>query len=183
MKIQEAIKVLSQYNGGEIPLDITESEIDAAERAIQLMKSTYKKQVISQILQQTGMTEGQLLELLKPATVATPTKNNGNRIFNVLFEGETFRVINKRLPANLRDNPKYKELITTYPEYKDMDILLREYSPEYQAAYPINAEWKGNRFHLNDMGKLNAIATKYFDEYIKEYPNGSEKEFKQLVKL
>ncbi len=63
----------------------------------------------------------------------------------------------------------------------DPDLFLRTISSEFNERYPINAEWKGNVFHLYGGGKSEKV-NRYLMEYLRETPNGTVMKFRQLVK-
>lgn len=96
-------------------------------------------------------------------------------------ERRTYTVTNKVLTKSLKSDPIYQQLIDKNPELKDVDELLRAYSEDYRKTYPINAKWDGDEFHLNLRGKMNSKSLKYFNEYQKKYPKGTEQDFKQIV--
>lgn len=121
-------------------------------------------------------------------TVAIETsKPNSNKSFDVtLFdkdkdEHRTYTVTNKVIKKALREDPVYQEIITKDKSMENVEVFLRAYSPQYAEAYPINAKWKKHTFHLNQKGRLNAQSSEYFNEWLKDFPNGDEADFKEQV--
>lgn len=110
-----------------------------------------------------------------------PTSSN-NKSFNVVIGQKSYSVVNKQIPAGLRDSEAYQTLIKARPEMEKVDNLLREYSTDYQEAYPMNASYAGEVFHMNERGKLNEISQNHFAAYQAKYPNASLADFKELVK-
>lgn len=121
------------------------------------------------------------------ATGSTTAKPNGNKSFDVtLFdkdkdEHRTYTITNKVIKKSLREDPVYKEIIAKDKSMENVEVFLRAYSPQYAEAYPINAKWKKHTFHMNQKGRLNAQSSEYFNEWLKEYPNGDEADFKEQV--
>nr|WP_085842357.1 hypothetical protein [Klebsiella pneumoniae] len=120
-------------------------------------------------------------------TVPPAQKAKGYKTFEVVLtdsaknERRTYTVTNKVITKALRNDPVYQMLISKNPELEDVDELLRAYSADYVKAYPINAKWEGNEFHINMKGKFNSKSMKYYNEYKKKYPKGTEQDFKELV--
>lgn len=108
--------------------------------------------------------------------------NNNNKIFTVVIDRTEFKIVNKKIPASLRDNEAYQKLIKARPELEDVDKLMREYSTDYQQAYKYNAKYNGKLFHMNERGKLNEVSTEYFTDYQKKFTNGDIKDFKEHVR-
>ncbi|HIE5387119.1 TPA: hypothetical protein ACXNPR_000417 [Enterobacter cancerogenus] len=124
-------------------------------------------------------------ELIEAATGGTPTthlrtkirttsSNSNNKSFTVVIGQKSYSVVNKQLPAGLRDSEAYQTLIKARPEMAKVDNLLREYSTDYQQAYPMNALWNGKEFHINSRGKLNEISQTYFEEFKKKDKSGAD---------
>lgn len=120
------------------------------------------------------------------AKAASKGSSSNNKSFTVVIGQKSYTVINKQLPAGLRDSEAYQTLIKARPEMEKVDNLLREYSTDYQEAYPMNAFWNGNEFHYNLKGPMNEFAAKYYEEFKKKDKSGDDEKtlktkFKKLV--
>lgn len=102
------------------------------------------------------------------------SSNSNNKSFTVVIGQKSYTVVNKQLPAALRDSEAYQTLVKARPEMESVDNLLREYSQDYQAAYPMNALWNGKEFHINSRGKLNETSQRYFEEFKKKDKSGAD---------
>ncbi|MEP9010035.1 hypothetical protein [Enterobacter kobei] len=105
---------------------------------------------------------------------ASKGSSSNNKSFTVVIGQKSYSVVNKQLPAGLRDSEAYQTLIKARPEMEKVDNLLREYSTDYQQAYPMNALWNGKEFHINSRGKLNETSQAYFEEFKKKDKSGAD---------
>ncbi|EOZ1406514.1 hypothetical protein U9W91_001956 [Enterobacter hormaechei] len=108
------------------------------------------------------------------AKAASKGSSSNNKSFTVVIGQKSYSVVNKQLPAGLRDSEAYQTLIKARPEMEKVDNLLREYSTDYQQAYPMNALWNGKEFHINSRGKLNETSQAYFEEFKKKDKSGAD---------
>ncbi|EPW4158884.1 hypothetical protein ACWKVY_000344 [Klebsiella pneumoniae] len=108
------------------------------------------------------------------AKAASKGSNSNNKSFTVVIGQKSYSVVNKQLPAGLRDSEAYQTLIKARPEMEKVDNLLREYSTDYQQAYPMNALWNGKEFHINSRGKLNETSQAFFEEFKKKDKSGAD---------
>lgn len=108
------------------------------------------------------------------AKAASKGSSSNNKSFTVVIGQKSYSVVNKQLPAGLRDSEAYQTLIKARPEMEKVDNLLREYSTDYQQAYPMNALWNGKEFHINSRGKLNEVSQTYFEEFKKKDKSGAD---------
>lgn len=108
------------------------------------------------------------------AKVKAPSSNSNNKSFTVVIGQKSYNVINKQIPSGLRDSEAYQTLLKARPEMEKVDNLLREYSTDYQEAYPMNALWNGKEFHINSRGKLNETSQTYFEEFKKKDKSGAD---------
>ena len=92
-----------------------------------------------------------------------------------------YTVTNKVIKKALREDPIYQEIIAKDKSIENVEVFLHAYSPQYAEAYPINAKWKKHTFLLNQKGRLNAQSSEYFNEWLKDFPNGNEADFKEQV--
>lgn len=108
------------------------------------------------------------------AKAASKGSSSNNKSFTVVIGQKSYSVVNKQLPAGLRDSEAYQTLIKARPEMEKVDNLLREYSTDYQQAYPMNALWNGKEFHINSRGKLNETSQAFFEEFKKKDKSGAD---------
>ncbi|MFK0368968.1 hypothetical protein ACIQT3_02115 [Enterobacter sichuanensis] len=108
------------------------------------------------------------------AKAASKGSSSNNKSFTVVIGQKSYSVVNKQLPAGLRDSEAYQTLIKARPEMEKVENLLREYSTDYQQAYPMNALWNGKEFHINSRGKLNEVSQTYFEEFKKKDKSGAD---------
>lgn len=108
------------------------------------------------------------------AKAASKGSSSNNKSFTVVIGQKSYSVVNKQIPAGLRDSEAYQTLIKARPEMEKVDNLLREYSTDYQQAYPMNALWNGKEFHINSRGKLNETSQAYFEEFKKKDKSGAD---------
>jgi len=131
------------------------------------------------------VTGGDLVDELVKAKKSHERKSSSsnNKSFTVVIGQKSYSVVNKQIPAGLRDSEAYQTLIKSRPEMESVDNLLREYSTDYQEAYPFNAVWNGKEFHMNTRGKPNGTAMKYFEEFKKKDKSGKiERDLLQAFK-
>lgn len=190
------------YKGADINLsNVNPEDIDTLAANLSVLKQfvidvkqdkeAQARKLLESLVEQSGEFKSvdDLLSALGgvPAAPVQQTKPNGNKSYEVtLFDKDAdehrrYNVINKVLPKGLVNDPVYQAIIKKNKELVDVDLFLRAYSTDYATAYPINAKWKKETFHLNSKGRLNTQSAKYFEEYKKEYPNGDEKDFKEHV--
>ncbi|MCV3770291.1 hypothetical protein [Enterobacter sp. RD4-1-1] len=139
-------------------------------------------EALKSVIGDTGFTSvEELLAAAGGVTAPAPVKakakaasNSNNKSFTVVIGQKSYTVINKQIPAGLRDSEAYQTLIKARPEMEKVDNLLREYSTDYQQAYPMNAMWNGKEFHINSRGKLNETSQAFFEEFKKKDKSGAD---------
>lgn len=118
------------------------------------------------------------------------SSDSNNKIFTIeLYDtvsGKTFtgRSTNKKITFSDKEGKEaYEALLQKDPAMEDHDTFMRKYSSEYQQAYPLNAKYGNEEFHINARGKLNASAMKYFEKFKAKDKSGlDEKELLQKFK-
>ncbi|MDV0675308.1 hypothetical protein VC636_10035 [Citrobacter freundii] len=96
-------------------------------------------------------------------------------------ERRGYSIVNGVIPPTIKKDPVYMALVAKTPELEDVSELLMAFSPEYQEAHPINAKYEKETFHINERGRLNTKAMKYYNQYRKKHPGTTTSEFKELV--
>lgn len=175
IKPEEVDELISRLN--QVKDYIVTAQEERRTEALEALKGVLSGTGFDSVEELLAAAAGSTVETPKARTTST---TNNNKSFTVVIDRKQFTVINKQIPAALRDNEAYIKLIKARPEMEKVDNLLREYSTDYQQAYPLNAEWNGNEFHINSRGKLNEQAMKYFNEYKKK--NGGGKDDKEVLK-
>ncbi|MCC4525058.1 hypothetical protein [Enterobacter hormaechei] len=129
-------------------------------------------EALKSVIGDTGFTSvEELLAAAGGVTAPAPVKvkaaskgsSSNNKSFTVVIGQKSYTVINKQIPAGLRDSEAYQTLIKARPEMEKVDNLLREYSTDYQEAYPFNARFGNTNFHINTQGQPNAETKAQFE--------------------
>ncbi|EIF1934592.1 hypothetical protein LD314_004559 [Salmonella enterica] len=135
----------------------------------------------------TGGTTSATEEPRTKAKTKQKTTTNNNRVYrveiydNAADERRTYTIVNNVLPPTLQKDPAYMALVAKNPELADPTELLMAYSTEYRDTHPINAKYEKVEFHINERGRLNAKAMKFYEQYKKKNPNATTSEFKTVV--
>lgn len=166
---------------------IATAQEERRKEAIQLIQGILTQQSMFESVEEIVEAVSGSAPVTRIRTVVRGTgSNSNNKSFTVVIGQKSYSVVNKQLPAALRDSEAYQTLIKARPDMEKVDNLLREYSQDYQAAYPMNAVWNGKEFHFNTRGPFNELASKYFEEFRKKDKSGDDEKtlkgkFKTLV--
>lgn len=140
-----------------------------------------KLETLKDLLSNAGLSIDDFKDLLSADDTTLPKTKNQANSYRVVFQGKEYKTVNKKLPAALLKNGAYLALINSSPEYQNIEVFLREHSNDYRKAFPLNAHYNSQEFHVNSRGKLNSVAMKYFNLYVKKNPGKTEKDFKLAV--
>jgi len=144
-----------------------------------------KLETLKDLLSTAGLSIDDFKDLVSTDSITVPKTKNQVKTqassYRVVFQGKEYKTANKKLPAALLKNGAYQALIKSSQEYQDIEVFLREHSNDYRKAFPLNAHYNSQEFHVNLRGKLNSVAMKYFNLYLKKNPGKTEKDFKMAV--
>ncbi|HDT2126630.1 TPA: hypothetical protein RCG93_003012 [Enterobacter roggenkampii] len=110
------------------------------------------------------------------------SSNSNNKTFMIeLYDADTGKLYtgkstNKTISFDDKKegSKAYERLLQKDETMKDFDTFMRKYSKEYSEEYDLNAEYNGNKFHLNKRGKLNQYAMVHFEDFKKKDKSGAD---------
>ncbi|MEA5104472.1 hypothetical protein [Pantoea sp. S18] len=129
---------------------------------------------IKSMLVEEAISTDELLKFLDiEVSTSTSRKKNSNKEYSIVLDGNEYKDTEK-LTNKTFSTDTYKEVVEKVKQNEEYskipveqiarEVFLQTYSKEYSNSHPLNAQFNGIKFHLNERMN-NTITLRLYEQY------------------